>query len=112
MWKVGRDNWRSFVFAWSLPILLYLFLAALSLHGPTRSPDLVWFDLGALCLLVLAGVVGIAPYRRRKVPMGQTLFWILLVPVVIFLLLALLPFRLPITITEIPTGPNARWMKP
>jgi hypothetical protein len=40
------------------------------------------------------------------------LFWILLVPVVIFLLLALLPFRLPITITEIPTGPNARWMKP
>jgi hypothetical protein len=103
MWKAGRDNWRSFGFAWSLPVLLYLFLVALSLHGPTGSPALVWFDLGVICFLVLAGVVGAAPYRRRKVSMGQTLFWILLVPVVIFLLLALLPFRFPITITDIPT---------
>jgi hypothetical protein len=108
MWKVGRDNGRSFVLAWSFPILLYLFLVALSLHGPTRSQDLLWFDLGALCLLVLASVVGVAPYRRRKVSLGQTLFWILLVPVVIFLLLALLPLRLPITITDIPTGSGAR----
>jgi hypothetical protein len=104
LWKAGRDNWRHFAFAWSFPILLCLFFVAESLHGPIRSSGLVWIDLGVLGALVLAGVVGVAPYRRRKVTMGQTFFWILLVPLITSFLLALLPFRFPITITDIPTG--------
>jgi hypothetical protein len=106
MGKVGRDNWRCFGIAWAFPILLYLTFVAESLLGPIRSPDLLWIDLGLFGVLVLAGIVGVAPYRRRKVTMGQTFFWILLVPIVIFVLLALLPFRFSITITEIPTRPH------
>ena len=58
-------------------------------------------------MLVMAGVVAVVPYRRRRVTMRQTLFWILLVPVVVFVLLGLSPFRFQITITDIPT-PQAR----
>jgi hypothetical protein len=104
MWNAGRQNWRGFGFAWAFPILLYLSFVAESLRGPIRSPDLRWIDLGLFGVLVLAGIVGGAPYRRRKVTLGQTCFWILLVPLIIFFLLALLPFRFPITITGIPTG--------
>jgi hypothetical protein len=63
-------------------------------------------------VLVLAGIASSVPYRRHQVTLGQTFFWILLVPIVVFVLLSLLPFRFPITITEIPTVPNAGWMKP
>ena len=101
--KAGRVNWRHFALAWSLPILLNLIFVALSLHGPIRSSKLVWLDLGLFCVLMLAGVIGVVPYRLRRVTMRQTLFWILLVPVLVFVLLALLPFRFPITITGIPT---------
>jgi uncharacterized membrane protein len=112
MWQVGRDNWRSFIFAWSFPILVYLSFVIESLLGPIRSARVLWIDLGFLSVLIVAAIVGVAPYRRRKVTTAQTLFWILLVPVVIFVLLALLPFRFPISITDIPTGPGAGWVKP
>jgi hypothetical protein len=107
MWKVGRDNWRSLAFAWSFPILFYLSFVAESLLGPIHGKYVVWILLGEVGALVIAGIVSSAPYRRRKVTLGQTLFWILLVPAVIFVLLALLPFRFPITITDIPTAPRA-----
>jgi hypothetical protein len=112
MWQVGRDNWQSFIFAWSFPILVYLSFVIESLLGPIRSARVLWIDLGYLSVLIVAAIVGVAPYRRRKVTMAQTMFWILLVPVVIFVLLSLLPFRFPITTTDMPTGPSAGWVKP
>lgn len=104
MGKVGRDNWRSFILAWAFPILFYLSFVAESLLGPICSRYAMWIEVGLVGVLVVAGMVGVAPYRRRRVSMGQTFFWILLMPLIVFFLLALLPFRFPITITEIPTG--------
>lgn len=112
LWKGGQDNWRHFMWAWLFPILLYLSFVAESLFGPIRSSNAMWIELGLVGVLVPAGIVSSSPYRRRQATLGQTFFWILLVPAVIFVLLALLPFRFPITITEIPTGPNAGWKKP
>jgi hypothetical protein len=106
LWKAGLDNWQHFTLALSFPILLYLSFVAESLFGTLRSPRVVWVDLGITSVLMLAGIVGVVPYRRRKVTIGQTFFWILLLPVLIFLLLALLPFRFPVTITDIPMGPS------
>lgn len=112
LWKSGRNNWRHFMWAWLFPILPYLSFVGESLYGQVRSRNAIWIEGGSVCVLVLAGVVSSAPYRRRKATVGQTLFWILLVPAAIFFLLALLPFRFPITITDIATGTNAGWMKP
>jgi hypothetical protein len=107
LWYVGRRNWRHFLLAWLFPLFLYLSFVAESLLGPIQSSTATWIEVGSVGVLVLTGVVSIAPYRRRKATFGQTFFWILLVPAVIFVLLALLPFRFPITITDIRTGPNA-----
>jgi hypothetical protein len=105
-------QWRHFGLAWAFPIFLYLSFVAESLLGPIQSSNAIWIELGSVGALVLAGVVSSAPYRRRKATVGQTLFWILLFPAFIFVLLALLPFRFPISITDIPTGPGAGWVKP
>lgn len=73
-WKTGLDNWQHFALALSFPILLYLSFVAESLFGPWRSYRVIWFDLGIASVLVLAGIVGVGPYRRRKVTIGQTVF--------------------------------------
>jgi uncharacterized membrane protein len=112
LWYVGRSNWRHFLLAWLFPLFLYLSFVAESLLGPIRSSNATWTEVGSVSVLVLTGIVSSAPYRRRKATLGQTFFWILLVPIVIFVLLSLLPFRFPITITEIPTGPNVGRMNP
>ncbi|MEY2413394.1 MAG: hypothetical protein QOD84_2000 [Acidobacteriaceae bacterium] len=112
LWYVGRRNWRHFLLAWLFPLFLYLSFVAESLLGPIRSSTAIWIEIGSVGVLVLASIVSSAPYRRRNATLGQTFFCILLVPIVIFVLLSLLPFRFPITITEIPTGTNAGWMKP
>jgi hypothetical protein len=111
IWKVGRSNWRYFAFAWLIPIVLYLTFVAESVFGPIHSKYVVWILLGELVALVLAGVVSSAPYRRRQVTLGQMFFWILLVPLSLLVLLSLLPFGFPVTITGIPIGSND-WMKP
>jgi hypothetical protein len=46
------------------------------------------------------------PYRQKEVSKGQVFFWILFVPVLLLILLSMLPFRFPLTITEIPTSLN------
>jgi len=104
LWRIGRLHLRYFAPAWAFPAFLYLSFAAESLLGPIRSSNAIWIEVGSVGVLVLAGVVSTAPYRRRKATLGQTLFWILLVPGFIFILLSLLPFRFPITITDLPTG--------
>jgi hypothetical protein len=48
------------------------------------------FDrIGYMGVLVLAGIASSVPYRRQQVTLGQTFFWILLVPIVVFVLLSL-----------------------
>jgi hypothetical protein len=111
-WKIGRLHWQYFAPAWAFPVFLYLSFAAESLYGPIRSRNAMWIEVGSVGVLVLAGIVSSAPYRRRQATIGQTFFWVLLVPAVIVVLLSLLPFRFPITITDIPTGPNTGWVKP
>jgi NO-binding membrane sensor protein with MHYT domain len=73
-WKAGLDNWQHFALALSFPILLYLSFVAESLFGSLRSYRVIWVDLGIASVLVLAGIVGVVPYRRRKVTIGQTFF--------------------------------------
>jgi hypothetical protein len=102
----GRSHWRDFVWAWSFPILLYLTYAAESLLGPIRFKYSGWILLGEIVALVLAGIFSSAPYRRKKVSKGPAFFWILFVPVLLFIFLSMLPFGLPVTITEVPTSLN------
>jgi hypothetical protein len=103
---VGRLHWRHFILAWLFPFLFYLSFMAQSLLGPIRSKYAGWILLGEIGALVLSGIWSSTPYRRRKVSRGQAFFWILLVPVLIFVLLSVLPFAFPVTITDIPTSSN------
>jgi hypothetical protein len=106
LWMAGCLHWRYFILAWLFPILFYLSFIAQSLLGPIRSRYVGWILLGEIGALVLSGFWSSTPYRRQKVSGGQALFWILLVPVFIFVLLSVLPFRLAVTITDIPTSPD------
>jgi hypothetical protein len=111
-WMAGRSHWRHFVWAWLFPILLYLTFAAESLLGPIRAKYSVWIVLGEIVALILAGIFSSVPYRQKEVSKGQVFFWILFVPVLLVILLSMLPFRFPLTITEIPTSLNVRFEIP
>jgi hypothetical protein len=89
--------------------LLYLTFVAESLLGPIRFKYSGWILLGEIVALILTGIFSSAPYRRQKVSRGLAIFWILLVPVLIFIFLSMLPFSFPVTITEIPTSLNMGW---
>jgi hypothetical protein len=104
LWTAGRLHWRHFVWAWLFPILLYMTFVAESLLGPIQFKYSGWILFGEIVALVLAGIFSSAPYRRQKVSKGSTFFWILLVPVLLFIFLSMLPFRFPVTITEVPTS--------
>jgi hypothetical protein len=104
LWMAGRTHWRQFMWAWLFPILLYLTFVAESLFGPIRFKYSGCILLGEILALVLTGILASAPYRRREVGKGTALFWILVVPILIFVFFSILPFRFPVTITEVPTS--------
>jgi hypothetical protein len=104
LWMAGRTHWRQFMWAWLFPILLYLTFVAESLFGPIRFKYSGWILLGEILALVLTGIPASAPYRRREVGKGTALFWILVVPILIFVFFSILPFGFPVTITEVPTS--------
>jgi hypothetical protein len=100
-WLVGSLHWRHFMFAWLAPIFVYLSMAVESQFGTIQVGYLVWILMFEIAVLVLFGVFASAPYRHRHITRGQALFWILLVPVFISVVLSLLPFRFPITVVAV-----------
>jgi hypothetical protein len=105
LWEVGRLHWRHFLLAWLYPMFLYLSLIGQSRTSPISDDKMRWFSLSALGLFVLSILLASTPYRRRKITRGQAVFWILIVPSFVLLLLSQLPFTFPITVTGIPTRP-------
>jgi hypothetical protein len=106
LWLTGRSHWRHFVWAWTFPILLYLTFVAESLLGPIPFQYSGSILLGEIIALILAGIYSSAPYRRKKVTLGPALFWILVVPVLLFVFLSMLTFSFSVTITGVPTSLN------
>jgi len=89
-------HWRSFIYAWALPLFLYVawyFLGALGLLGAPNGAMLS-------ALLILAPVSSFAlykamdPVRKREVSPLQSVFWVMLVPFAFWGLLCLVPFWL------------------
>ena len=104
VWIAGRANRRHFIWAWSLPIFLYLTYIAESLLGPIPFKYDGPIMLREIAAVVLAGMLSSKPYRRKRVSKGAAFFWIIFVPVVLLIFLSMLPFHFPVTITEIPTS--------
>jgi hypothetical protein len=55
-------------------------------------------------MLVFAGIFASAPCRRREVGKAAALFWVFVVPILIFLFFSILRFKSPVTITGVPTS--------
>jgi hypothetical protein len=104
LWMAGRSHWRQFIWAWLLPVLLYLTFVAESVFGPVLFKYTSWILLGEFLALVLAGTFASAPYRRREVGKSAALFWVFVVPILIFLFFSILPFKFAVTITGVPTS--------
>jgi hypothetical protein len=100
----GRLHWRQFIWAWLFPVLLYLTFVAESILGPVPFKYTGSILLGEFLALVCAGLYASAPYRRREVGKFVALFWLLLVPLLIFVFLSRLPFKFPVTITGVATS--------
>ena len=104
LWMAGRSHWRRFIWAWLLPVLLYLTFVAESVFGPVLFKYTSWILLGEFLALVFAGIFASAPYRRREVGKSAALFWVFVVPILIFLFFSILPFKFAVTITGVPTS--------
>ena len=101
LWLVGRLQWRHFMYAWLAPIFLYLSMVVESQFGTIQAGYLVWILMFEIAVLVMFGVLASAPYRHRHITRGQALFWILLVPAFILVVLSLLPFRFPLSVVTV-----------
>lgn len=97
LWAAGRTNWRFFAFAWSLPLLLYAEIVVWSLAGTMSVRAGMW--LFPIEVVVIIGFISCAtlPYWRRTVTGLQAVFWVFLVPILIFCALSILPFRWPVS---------------
>jgi hypothetical protein len=107
-WLVAKRHWPYFLFAWIWPLLLYASNIFLSSRG-ADADRFFWGCMVALLTTFLAFVyVAALPYWRGQIKIGQALLWVVVVPTIILVVLSLLPFRFPVTLTN-PTSSNNRF---
>jgi hypothetical protein len=92
LFAAARRHWRHFVFAWSWPIFFYASSLGLSWCGfLTPRNEWVWFLGFETPVFWAAAYLASAPYRQRLIRTWQAVFWILVIPILLWLVLALLP---------------------
>jgi hypothetical protein len=99
-WLVARRHWKYFLFAWLWPLLLYASNIFLSSRG-ADADRFFWVCMVALLTsFSVFAYIAALPYWRGQIRIGQALLWLVAVPLIVLVLLSLLPFRFPVTLTN------------
>jgi hypothetical protein len=107
-WSVAKRHWPRFIFAWVWPFLLYATMIFLSSRGRDADRFLLSCTVTLLITFFVFAYFASLPYWRGHITLGQALLWLAVVPSIILVLLSLLPFRFPMTLTN-PTSFNTRF---
>jgi len=93
----AKTHWRYFVFAWLFPLYLCGGVVVMSTRGQVVSAraSLWWFLIDVLVFVAFVWVAT-TPLRRRAVTISQAAIWLVIVPLLILVALALLPLRFPL----------------
>lgn len=78
-----KKYWTRFIFAWAVPLFLIISAGVL---GKVASPQLV-FLLFVCPVFFICLHVASKPVREKKVTLGQGLFWIVIVPILVWFVL-------------------------
>ncbi len=97
--ETPRRYWRYFIFAWCWPLLLYA--AQLYLSSRAALSELYFWGSGlvGVATFLLFALLASAPYRRRQISLSQAVLWIVVVPTVVFYVIAFMPLQHPLTLT-------------
>jgi hypothetical protein len=80
----------------------------LSSRGRDADRFLLSCTVALLITFFVFAYIASLPYWRGQIRLGQALLWLVVVPSIVLVLLSLLPFRFPITLTN-PTSSNNRF---
>src|SRR5258708_32845355 len=107
-WLVAKRHWRHFLFAWLWPLLLCASNIFLSSRGPDADRFFWSCVVALLTTFVVFAYIAALPYWRGQIKIGQALLWLVVAPSIVLVVLSLLPFRFPVTLTN-PTSSNNRF---
>jgi hypothetical protein len=107
-WTVAKRHWRHFLFAWAWPLLLYASMIFMSSRGADADRFFWGCAIVLLTTFFVFAYIAAVPYWRGQIRIGQAVLWLVVVPTIVLVVLSLLPFRFPITLTN-PTSSNNRF---
>ena len=99
-WSVAKRHWPRFIFAWVWPLVVYAVMIFLSVRGRDANRFLLSCTVALLITFIVFAYIASLPYWRGQIRLGHALLWLVVISLIVLVLLSLLPFRFPITLTN------------